>query len=331
MDKNLDISIQTQQKFEFYFLALVFTVLGLSIQTSQFSSKLQLFFEVVAWISFLVSGLAGLSRMEWIPVSYKSYSELTEEKSFVREAKTGRPVKTESGILSDVEVKERIKHAENRIKERTQFMEEIEYRHNIKTFLHKWLFVAGLALLVLSRAVSLCYSSTGPGSLGTTQSTLSGDKAMTFTENLQIWTLVFTGLGGLAAVVAAGGVVYAAKTFRFNTWLKAQAIYTDAEFGEARGTVFSYFGFDKENPPTFDGREKDHALLVCRRMDELARLKWYVGKEKIIEVWGHQMGKSWIILEKLVDNVRIEDGFEKKWKAFEDTAKEAIEKYNLKK
>lgn len=40
MDKNLEHSIQTQQKFEFYFLALVFTVLGLSIQTSQFSSKL---------------------------------------------------------------------------------------------------------------------------------------------------------------------------------------------------------------------------------------------------------------------------------------------------
>jgi len=64
MDKNQEISIQTQQKFEFYFLALVFTVLGLSIQTSVFSSKLQSAIEIAAWAFFLISGLAGLSRME---------------------------------------------------------------------------------------------------------------------------------------------------------------------------------------------------------------------------------------------------------------------------
>jgi len=163
MDKNLDLSIQTQQKFEFYFLALVFTVLGLSIQTSHFSSKVQSVFEIAAWMSFLLSGLAGLSRMEWIPVSYKSYSDLTHEKSFTREAKTGRPVVNESGqLLSDSKVKEYIHLAENRIKERTQKMDAIEARSNVKYLLHKWLFVAGLALLIVSRAINLCSSSPAP-------------------------------------------------------------------------------------------------------------------------------------------------------------------------
>lgn len=163
MDKNLEISIQTQQKFEFYFLALVFTVLGLSIQTSVFSSNLQSVIELFAWVFFLISGLAGLSRMEWISVSYKSYSELTYEKSFAKEAKGGRSVVDESGKLqSSDEIKEWIEHAERRIKERTEKMDKIEMWSKIKYFLHKWSFVAGLFFLIVSRAINLCSSQSVP-------------------------------------------------------------------------------------------------------------------------------------------------------------------------
>jgi len=159
MDTNQEIAIQTKQKFEFYFLALVFTVLGLSIQTSVFSSNLQSVIEIFAWAFFLISGLAGLSRMEWIPVSYKSYSDLTYEKSLAKEAKGGRSVVDESGKLqSSDEIKEWIEHAERRIKERTEKMDKIEIRSKIKYFLHKWMFVAGLVLLVVSRAINLCSS-----------------------------------------------------------------------------------------------------------------------------------------------------------------------------
>ena len=158
MDKNLEISIQTQQKFEFYFLALVFTVLGLSIQTYHFSTKIQAVFEIGAWLFLLVSGFAGLSRMEWIPVSYKSYSDLKEEESIISEAKAGRPLQLSGKLLSDVEAEKFTLHIADRIKERTRRMKEIDNRHKIKTFLHKWLFVAGLALLIISRAVNLCSS-----------------------------------------------------------------------------------------------------------------------------------------------------------------------------
>jgi len=159
IDKNKEISIQTQQKFEFYFLALVFTVLGLSIQTSQFSSKTQSVVELVSWASFLVSGLAGLSRMEWIPVSYKSFADLTYEKSFVRDAESGRPIVDESGkSLSRSEVAEYVQHAQRRIKKRTEKMDKIDRLSKAKYFLHKWLFVAGLISLMVSRGLTL-YSS----------------------------------------------------------------------------------------------------------------------------------------------------------------------------
>lgn len=155
MDKNQEISIQTQQKFEFYYLALVFTVLGLSIQTSVFTSEKQATIEIIAWISLLISGLAGLSRMEWVPISYKHASKLTEERSIVADANTGRPF-TESGrLMSEIEVKEFIQRIEKRIKERTAIMDEIDTRSKVKYFLHKWMFVVSLVLLVTSRSINL--------------------------------------------------------------------------------------------------------------------------------------------------------------------------------
>ncbi len=159
VDKNLEHSIQTQQKLEFYFLALVFTILGFSIQTSQFSTNIQAIFEIMAWFSFLVSGLSGLSRMAWIPVSYKHYSELTEEKSYANEAKRGRSIINESGqLLSNDERADLIKKTDQRITERKNIMEKIDYWHNIKTFLHKWLFIGGIILLIVSRAFNLYLS-----------------------------------------------------------------------------------------------------------------------------------------------------------------------------
>jgi len=155
IDKNQEISIQTQQKFEFYLLALVFTILGLSIQTAKLTFCFQGAIEIAAWISFLISGLAGLSRMEWIPVSYQHYSKLTKEKSFARDAKAGRTVLHESGEpMSAEEVAEFIRLAEERIEERTKVMERIDSRDKVKYSVHKWLFVSGLIFLIISRALN---------------------------------------------------------------------------------------------------------------------------------------------------------------------------------
>ena len=167
MDENLKISIETQKKFEFYFLALVFTILGLSIQTSQFSTRIQTVFEIGAWLAFLASGLAGLSRMEWIPIAYKHYSERAKEKLHSIEAKTGRPFINGTGQqLSKEEIANYAQKADERITERTKIMNKIETDVKIKYRIHKWGFVAGLVLLVISRAVGLCYSSAGPVALG---------------------------------------------------------------------------------------------------------------------------------------------------------------------
>lgn len=156
MDPNLEHAINIKDKFHFYFLALVFTILGLSIQTSQFISKSQAIIEICAWASLLCSGLAGLSHMEWLPLAYEHYSELTAQKTFLREAKTGRELMNESGeIMAPLEANQFIKDMNSRMKERTTFMDKLDRKEKIQYFIHKWLFVVGLAFLAVSRAIAL--------------------------------------------------------------------------------------------------------------------------------------------------------------------------------
>lgn len=206
------------------------------------------------------------------------------------------------------------------------------YKYVLSIKILGWLHIlAPIVIGVLATLVLYCGIPSAPAANGAVpiQTMLNSGKNMT-DDVVKIWTLVFTALSAVAAAVGAFGILYALKTFRFNTWLKAQAIYMDKEFYEARKTVLERFeGCNKNNPPTFTPKDKDDALIVCRKMDELARLTPYIKKEKIIETWGNPMGKSWIILEKLVDDVRTQDKNLKKWKAFQRLAEKANEKYNL--
>lgn len=158
---------------------------------------------------------------------------------------------------------------------------------------------------------------------------------MTIVEEM---TLVFSGLATIAAVIGALGLIWAAVTFNFNTWLKAQEIYMDKEFYAAREAVFSlwdqYKGGSKNletEPPVFT--DTAGVRLVCQRMDELARLVPYISKRKIVKVWGFQMGKSWLLSQDFVNKERNRDnpnndGF-KKWDAFERLAEKAATKHKL--
>ncbi|MCK5100957.1 MAG: hypothetical protein KAR45_22800 [Desulfobacteraceae bacterium] len=74
MKTNQDVSIEIQQKFEFYFLSLVFVLLGLSIQTAKIGNyQAQDLIEICGWVCFFISGISGLSRMEWLSPVYKGY------------------------------------------------------------------------------------------------------------------------------------------------------------------------------------------------------------------------------------------------------------------
>ena len=119
-------------------------------------------------MSFLVSGLAGLSRMEWKSMLYINHSEVGKRKSFVKEAKSGTPFIYESGQLMTAEQREEtIRTVEQRIEEATQDLKGDEALSEVKYWIHKWLFVAGLVLLIISRIFSLYLSRHATGIIPT--------------------------------------------------------------------------------------------------------------------------------------------------------------------
>lgn len=142
--------------------------------------------------------------------------------------------------------------------------------------------------------------------------------------------LTLQAIGTLAAVVGAAAILIAARQLRFNSWLKVQEIFTDEKFVKARGNVYSKLPGRAEQS---DKNWTDDDFLVCRKMDELARLAPYLGlfgsgRKLIIETWKDPLAKSWIVLRPLVKEEQ--ERWPEKWKAFEEFGKEAAKQLGLK-
>jgi hypothetical protein len=152
------IAQQTQEKFEFYLLSLVFTLLALSIQTAKFgASPVADGLELLGWVSFVISGLAALSHIEWIPnirVKKAAHSEFESEvyelkelllrgESKVHILDTGKPET----------IVERIKGRQQAIGVHTPHIAKLERRAYIKYDIHKYGFVVGILLIVMARAM----------------------------------------------------------------------------------------------------------------------------------------------------------------------------------
>jgi len=155
---NITIAREISQKFEFYFIALVFTVLALSIQTSSFTKiYFQYLFEIFAWCCFLISGLAGLSRLEWLPIAYRHHGSQDIEKnnlSAVNEGIHGRPIlDSTGGEWTDEQLQKSKRELEEQIAKRNKKIEMLEMTSIFKYKIHKWSFVIGLISLIVSRTI----------------------------------------------------------------------------------------------------------------------------------------------------------------------------------
>lgn len=141
--------------------------------------------------------------------------------------------------------------------------------------------------------------------------------------------LLFQAIGAISALVGCVAIVVAARQLQFNCWLKAQEIFTNDKFVEARRKVYSRLPgrtceLSKEWTPA------DH--LVCRKMDELVRLSPYLGlfgagKRLILETWNDPLAKSWIALRPLVE--KEQERWPKKWSTFQEFGKEAVAQLKL--
>ena len=158
VNPNTEISRKLQERFEFYIIALAFTILGLSIQTSSFGQYLVSdSFELLGWLFLFVSGLVGLSRLEWVPVAYNIHAQIenlqTEATRLRQEQQLGH--NEVPGIDDErefVPIEEAINAQDNAITKLKPRLDHIEKWTLKKYDIHKWTFVLGLLFLLMSRA-----------------------------------------------------------------------------------------------------------------------------------------------------------------------------------
>lgn len=146
-ENNQEISIRVQEKFEFYLLSLTFVILGLSIQTASFgSSMVSDGFELAAWILLLVSGLIGLSRMEWFPQLYKLAHEIEIKEQYGEKAKL-RKMRGETQILEEDRKQQPIEDSVNKLK-------DLEEKNKLKYRRYRITFKLGIISLICGRGYS---------------------------------------------------------------------------------------------------------------------------------------------------------------------------------
>jgi len=79
---DLDAAREIHIKFEFYFLALTFTMAAFAIQTGKFQGHRDWFLDLLeggSWVALMFAGLIGLSRLEYFSPMYRANWNRTRE------------------------------------------------------------------------------------------------------------------------------------------------------------------------------------------------------------------------------------------------------------
>ena len=135
----------------------------------------------------------------------------------------------------------------------------------------------------------------------------------------------------VAALIGAVSLGFVAQQLWFGAWTKAQEIFVDKDFTAARRTVYARIPGNPEVKSTWAADD----YIVCRKMDELARLAPYLGifgsgERLVLRTWLDPLAKSWIVLHSLVEEERKKTPGWRKWGAFERLGKKAMRKLGLK-
>lgn len=155
MDENAKSAIEIQSKFELYFVTLIFTMLGLAIQTSPSTqTRFAILFEMLSWVCFLFAGLAGMYRIVRIPTILNVFSRINQREKTLNELNSHKVVNPMQPIITDDGVKNVSEVAEiYRVK-----ISELESRkdsiNNTLVVLFKlqwWIFILAVIFLIGAR------------------------------------------------------------------------------------------------------------------------------------------------------------------------------------
>lgn len=152
-----EVAHSTQEKFEFYALSLVFTLLALSIQTAKFGAFAAAdTSELLGWLSLLVSGIAGLWRLEYVPVERIKMVQKEEFESKILELKELQMKGVKQIFVletnSDQAIPDRIRNFQEAVDALAPLIESLGRSNLRKYYVHRYLFVIGLVCLLVSRS-----------------------------------------------------------------------------------------------------------------------------------------------------------------------------------
>ena len=155
---NIEYARSLQEKYEYYQAGLNFTLLALSVQTASFDgSRLQAALELSGWVALLIAGVIALARFRMQPVAHKNYALIDKKKAMLRQFIAGRDRGSREVLYEDegevVPIEQAIEEAEKSIEKNEPKVKELEQRLINQHRWHLWLFVIGLGLIMLSRAV----------------------------------------------------------------------------------------------------------------------------------------------------------------------------------
>ncbi len=157
-NKEKEIAHQTQEKFEFYVISLVFTLLALSIQTSKFGlNAASDVFELSGWLCLLVSGLVGLWRLEFSPVIRYRIAAKNEMERDISQSEQARLKGQESVYILDKKIdqpiEERINNLKTSLSKLNPLIGNLNRVNLVKYTVHRFAFVLGVICVVVSRAI----------------------------------------------------------------------------------------------------------------------------------------------------------------------------------
>ncbi|MCC6502223.1 MAG: hypothetical protein IT362_03675 [Deltaproteobacteria bacterium] len=140
--ENLKAAQEVHHKFEFYFVALAFTIAAFAIQSGKFSGNtIGDCFEILSWVCITLSGAIGLHKIQYFPVLYRIHDEIIKKEKCIAE------------YQYQEEYKNDIEELKKDVQKTSQTKKEIEKVNRRKYLLQKVFFIFGMTLLILSRFI----------------------------------------------------------------------------------------------------------------------------------------------------------------------------------
>jgi hypothetical protein len=140
---NLKSAQDVQQKLEFYLVALAFTTAAFATQTGMFSGfVVGDVVEALSWVLFVLSGIVGLMRLEYLPVAYRVHDYIQVRQQSITEHQDNE------------EQHEAIADLRTQVAETEPQLKKIEGKNQTRYVWQMRLLVAGFGMLLVARVIA---------------------------------------------------------------------------------------------------------------------------------------------------------------------------------